>query len=341
MLEHDALHSPVPLLRVVLGLLHNFHKTLHLIPGDQLVRRYVRKARAPSEAGFSGPEGFKPVLGHLPPTRSVLHYLPPDSYSFAGPAQIRGRGPQHIGPPRKRFLGVLLQESMDLLVRTGHRVGFQHLGDGGGLMYPIVGRQGLQRGESGPHSLAVVSEVVKSGQFNQGVHVVRFDGQHVLFSYRPGEDGYYHIFEMNVDGSELRQLTDGNCNDVDPHYLPDGRIALFNNNSFRSKQSQVLVVDPATGQTAPWFEGREPEFFTKWMGKVQVLPGGNALVTIPGEGRVIQATRDGEIVFEYVNVINEKSNGHVENAIWLPADFFTNPPHCPTGPTSGGQRSRK
>ena len=127
----------------------------------------------------------------------------------------------------------------------------------------------------------------------------------------------------------------------DPDFLPDGRIALFNNNSFRSKQSQVLVVDPVTGETTSWFEGGEPEFFTKWMGKVQVLPRGNILVTIPGEGRVIQATRDGEIVFEYVNVINEKSNGHVENAIWLPPDFFSSPPYCPTDATSGAQRSKK
>ena len=35
----------------------------------------------------------------------------------------------------------------------------------------------------------------------------------------------YHIYEMNADGSELRQLTFGpGISDIDPIYLPDGRI---------------------------------------------------------------------------------------------------------------------
>jgi len=52
------------------------------------------------------------------------------------------------------------------------------------------------------------------------------DGRRVLFSYRPSEDGFYHVFEMQLDGSGLRQLTDGPFHDLDPFYLPDGRIGL-------------------------------------------------------------------------------------------------------------------
>ena len=36
----------------------------------------------------------------------------------------------------------------------------------------------------------------------------------------------YHIFQVNVDGSNLIQLTDGTWNDFDPRWLPSGRIAL-------------------------------------------------------------------------------------------------------------------
>ncbi len=36
----------------------------------------------------------------------------------------------------------------------------------------------------------------------------------------------YHVFSMNVDGSELVQLTDGTWNDIDPCWLPGGRIAF-------------------------------------------------------------------------------------------------------------------
>ena len=37
----------------------------------------------------------------------------------------------------------------------------------------------------------------------------------------------YHVFKVNVDGSGLRQLTDGTWNDFDPCWLPNGRIAFI------------------------------------------------------------------------------------------------------------------
>lgn len=40
------------------------------------------------------------------------------------------------------------------------------------------------------------------------------------------EDAFYHIFEMNVDGSGVRQLTRGKYDDFDARYLPDGRIVF-------------------------------------------------------------------------------------------------------------------
>ncbi len=38
---------------------------------------------------------------------------------------------------------------------------------------------------------------------------VHYDGRKILFSYRPGGSDYFHLYEINVDGSGLRQLTDG------------------------------------------------------------------------------------------------------------------------------------
>ena len=70
-----------------------------------------------------------------------------------------------------------------------------------------------------------------------------FDGQEILFSYtQPSgriadwnpnnrelwtKDNCFHIFKVNVDGSNLVQLTDGPWNDVDPCFLPNGRIAFI------------------------------------------------------------------------------------------------------------------
>ena len=41
------------------------------------------------------------------------------------------------------------------------------------------------------------------------------------------EDAFYHLFEMNIDGTGVRQLTHGKYDDFDGRYLPDGRMVLM------------------------------------------------------------------------------------------------------------------
>ncbi|MFW6163086.1 MAG: LamG-like jellyroll fold domain-containing protein, partial [Planctomycetota bacterium] len=53
---------------------------------------------------------------------------------------------------------------------------------------------------------------------------VSYDDRRILFSYRKGGQPYYHLYEIGVDGSGLRQLTDGPWDDIEPTYLPDGGI---------------------------------------------------------------------------------------------------------------------
>ena len=55
---------------------------------------------------------------------------------------------------------------------------------------------------------------------------VHYDGGKILFAYRPGGTHHYHLCEINVDGTGFRQLTSGDCDDVDPAYLPDGGIVF-------------------------------------------------------------------------------------------------------------------
>ncbi|MDR0336555.1 MAG: NPCBM/NEW2 domain-containing protein [Planctomycetaceae bacterium] len=64
-----------------------------------------------------------------------------------------------------------------------------------------------------------------------------FDATKILFaaadtseprhSYIWTENNCYHLFEVNTDGSNLVQLTDGHWNDLDPCYLPNGRIVFI------------------------------------------------------------------------------------------------------------------
>lgn len=54
-----------------------------------------------------------------------------------------------------------------------------------------------------------------------------FDADRVLFCFKPHNEKSFHLYEVKVDGSELRQLTDGPYDDLDPIYLPDDRHIIF------------------------------------------------------------------------------------------------------------------
>ncbi len=53
---------------------------------------------------------------------------------------------------------------------------------------------------------------------------LHYSGEKILFSYRKGGTPTYHLYEINIDGSRLTQLTDGPDDDIEPTYLPDGGI---------------------------------------------------------------------------------------------------------------------
>ncbi len=55
---------------------------------------------------------------------------------------------------------------------------------------------------------------------------VHYDAEIILFSYRKGGTHRYHLYEINVDGTGLRQITDGPYDDVEATYLPDGDIVF-------------------------------------------------------------------------------------------------------------------
>jgi len=54
-----------------------------------------------------------------------------------------------------------------------------------------------------------------------------FDAQRVLVSLHPANEKNFHLYEINIDGSGLRQITAGIYDDVDPIYLPDGKHIIF------------------------------------------------------------------------------------------------------------------
>ncbi len=55
---------------------------------------------------------------------------------------------------------------------------------------------------------------------------VHYEARKVLFSYRKGGTHHYNLYEVNLDGTGLRQLTFGDWDDIEPCYLPDGSIVF-------------------------------------------------------------------------------------------------------------------
>ncbi len=63
---------------------------------------------------------------------------------------------------------------------------------------------------------------------------VSWDGRKILFAfcdvneaapdYHTGPQRFYHLYEINADGSGLKQLTHGDFDDFSPRYLPNGEI---------------------------------------------------------------------------------------------------------------------
>lgn len=90
-------------------------------------------------------------------------------------------------------------------------------------------------------------EICLTGSFAEGCFqrpMLSWDAKRIVFAYCrfvPGlaenrdkvtksamsEESFYHLYEMNVDGSGVRQLTFGKYNDFDARYLPDGRIVFL------------------------------------------------------------------------------------------------------------------
>jgi len=89
----------------------------------------------------------------------------------------------------------------------------------------------------------------------------------------------------------------------EPVLLDNGHLLIFDNFGFRSEDrnySRALELDPITHQIA-WFWAGPPRFLSKICGLVQRLKNGNTLVTVSTEGRALEVTPAGKVVWEFLN----------------------------------------
>lgn len=106
---------------------------------------------------------------------------------------------------------------------------------------------------------------------------VHYDGHKILFSYRRADTKTYHLYEIDSDGANLRQLTDGPDNDLEPLYTPDGGIVFCSSRCHRyvpcwRTQVATLYRCDADGANVRMLSNNAEQENTPWM-----LPDGRIL----------------------------------------------------------------
>jgi len=109
--------------------------------------------------------------------------------------------------------------------------------------------------------------------------VASFDAKKILFSYRKGKSGTFHLYEIDADGKNLTKLPvaiDG-VDDIEPAYLPNGDIVYA---STRMGKTVQCFFMPAT-DIHRWY---------KSLGKIAVLthnPDVDSTPAVLPDGRII------------------------------------------------------
>ncbi len=124
--------------------------------------------------------------------------------------------------------------------------------------------------------LTVLFEDAKGTYRDPQMH---YDGNKILFSYRKGGKDDFHLYETDINGSYLRQITNGPYTDIEPTYLPDGDIMFVSTRCNRwvncwATQVAVLYRCKSDGSGITQLSANIEHDNTPW-----VLPNGQIMYT--------------------------------------------------------------
>jgi hypothetical protein len=120
--------------------------------------------------------------------------------------------------------------------------------------------------KGGKPTVRCITEGWAAGNFLRPM--LSYDGKKVLFAYckyhpalrnvrdktkkdKLPEDGFYHVFEMNIDGSGKRRLTRGRYDDFDARYLPNGDIVFLSTRKGTALQAGKRSAQATCRATTP------------------------------------------------------------------------------------------
>jgi hypothetical protein len=135
------------------------------------------------------------------------------------------------------------------------------------------------------------------------------------------------VMVFNPDTLKVKYLSVGKAvHQHDPDFVDGDTISIFDNNvapEFRRPQSRIVTMSTKDDQVRVVYSGSDKRpFYTDIMGKHQWLPKGNVLITESMKGRAFEINREGELVWEYFNLVDKGLLALVSEAQRLPS-FFT------------------
>jgi hypothetical protein len=122
----------------------------------------------------------------------------------------------------------------------------------------------------------------------------------------------------------------------DPDFVDGNTISVFDNNNRMSTaawetvesdediagSSRIVRFSAVTDEATVVFQGdAEQRMFTDIMGQHQNLSTGGTLITESVNGRVLEVDGNGEIVWEYLNIVDEGLKGLISDAHRLEPEF--------------------
>lgn len=106
-----------------------------------------------------------------------------------------------------------------------------------------------------------------------------WDGTKLVFSYKEKNDDPFHVWEINTDGTGLRQITRGPYHDFNPIYYPDGRIVFCSSRVESYSLCQNFLASALYICNADGSNLRRIDFTTLCTSAPSVMPDGSILCT--------------------------------------------------------------
>ncbi|MCP4263574.1 MAG: hypothetical protein GY774_39620 [Planctomycetes bacterium] len=135
------------------------------------------------------------------------------------------------------------------------------------------------------------------------------------------------IIVFNHFSREIRFIrTGGFVRQHDPDFIDGNTISVYDNNNIAPEsygyQSRIVLLSAIDNRSLVYYQGSENcRFYSDILGKHQWLPNGNLIISEPTNGRAFEINKNGNIVWEYFNVVGDGMIGWMSEVQRLPSHY--------------------